>query len=112
MAIAGLASTSTAKFPSLLTSSHRHWRCNFFSSPLTKGPSKQFGGPFGFRYRNPKNGWTKPPPQDRGAQAPDPSRPQWMENDLLDLMEITKFRSEEHTSELQSLMRISYAVFC
>src|SRR3546814_4095411 len=27
-----------------------------------------------------------------------PSRPQW--------------RSEEHTSELQSLMRISYAVFC
>src|SRR3546814_3790092 len=25
---------------------------------------------------------------------------------------MTKFRSEEHTSELQSLMRISYAVFC
>src|SRR3546814_10210129 len=25
---------------------------------------------------------------------------------------ITCFRSEEHTSELQSLMRISYAVFC
>src|SRR3546814_1778351 len=25
---------------------------------------------------------------------------------------ITPFRSEEHTSELQSLMRISYAVFC
>src|SRR3546814_10165860 len=24
----------------------------------------------------------------------------------------SKFRSEEHTSELQSLMRISYAVFC
>src|SRR3546814_1312898 len=24
----------------------------------------------------------------------------------------TKFRSEEHTSELQSLMRLSYAVFC
>src|SRR3546814_1129758 len=24
----------------------------------------------------------------------------------------TVFRSEEHTSELQSLMRISYAVFC
>src|SRR3546814_5563812 len=28
--------------------------------------------------------------------------------DLSDVM----FRSEEHTSELQSLMRISYAVFC
>src|SRR3546814_8236032 len=26
--------------------------------------------------------------------------------------EITPARSEEHTSELQSLMRISYAVFC
>src|SRR3546814_2177357 len=25
---------------------------------------------------------------------------------------LTKYRSEEHTSELQSLMRISYAVFC
>src|SRR3546814_8925155 len=25
---------------------------------------------------------------------------------------MTAFRSEEHTSELQSLMRISYAVFC
>src|SRR3546814_2659244 len=27
-------------------------------------------------------------------------------------LEITDARSEEHTSELQSLMRISYAVFC
>src|SRR3546814_8571959 len=27
-------------------------------------------------------------------------------------MEETLWRSEEHTSELQSLMRISYAVFC
>src|SRR3546814_2950380 len=25
---------------------------------------------------------------------------------------VTRIRSEEHTSELQSLMRISYAVFC
>src|SRR3546814_10209736 len=25
---------------------------------------------------------------------------------------VSAFRSEEHTSELQSLMRISYAVFC
>src|SRR3546814_8189710 len=28
------------------------------------------------------------------------------------LKDETQFRSEEHTSELQSLMRISYAVFC
>src|SRR3546814_4636237 len=29
-----------------------------------------------------------------------------------DLLETSAGRSEEHTSELQSLMRISYAVFC
>src|SRR3546814_7526930 len=29
-----------------------------------------------------------------------------------DLVKINAIRSEEHTSELQSLMRISYAVFC
>src|SRR3546814_6586798 len=28
------------------------------------------------------------------------------------LRELLRFRSEEHTSELQSLMRISYAAFC
>src|SRR3546814_13853704 len=27
-------------------------------------------------------------------------------------IDVSKLRSEEHTSELQSLMRISYAVFC
>src|SRR3546814_4888259 len=31
---------------------------------------------------------------------------------VLLLMAQLRFRSEEHTSELQSLMRISYAVFC
>src|SRR3546814_5723812 len=31
---------------------------------------------------------------------------------LLDLDQVALQRSEEHTSELQSLMRISYAVFC
>src|SRR3546814_2102548 len=31
---------------------------------------------------------------------------------LLTLMDGLEPRSEEHTSELQSLMRISYAVFC
>src|SRR3546814_7431704 len=37
----------------------------------------------------------------------------WLENSALDGMEIlSTVRSEEHTSELQSLMRISYAVFC
>src|SRR3546814_8255716 len=31
---------------------------------------------------------------------------------LWDLKDEAEMRSEEHTSELQSLMRISYAVFC
>src|SRR3546814_5800910 len=31
---------------------------------------------------------------------------------LLSLPKLRHLRSEEHTSELQSLMRISYAVFC
>src|SRR3546814_7616871 len=30
----------------------------------------------------------------------------------VDLWSLNPWRSEEHTSELQSLMRISYAVFC
>src|SRR3546814_8373172 len=34
---------------------------------------------------------------------------QWLE---LNAKYSTEWRSEEHTSELQSLMRISYAVFC
>src|SRR3546814_1380464 len=33
-------------------------------------------------------------------------------SDWEDLAATTLFRSEEHTSELQSLMRTSYAVFC
>src|SRR3546814_4927458 len=32
--------------------------------------------------------------------------------DMRDSISKTRMRSEEHTSELQSLMRISYAVFC
>src|SRR3546814_2306778 len=32
--------------------------------------------------------------------------------EVIDLFYLHRMRSEEHTSELQSLMRISYAVFC
>src|SRR3546814_4406627 len=34
------------------------------------------------------------------------------ETDLISINELWSKRSEEHTSELQSLMRISYAVYC
>src|SRR3546814_3579448 len=40
------------------------------------------------------------------ARFAQPSRLLWSADDL------ARQRSEEHTSELQSLMRISYAVFC
>src|SRR3546814_9168338 len=43
--------------------------------------------------------------QMAGGQDPDPCDPR------VDLA-VAAARSEEHTSELQSLMRISYAVFC
>src|SRR3546814_3164456 len=33
-------------------------------------------------------------------------------DELIELHAVERDRSEEHTSELQSLMRISYAVFC
>src|SRR3546814_4922132 len=36
----------------------------------------------------------------------------FLQNALVILSSFDAFRSEEHTSELQSLMRISYAVFC
>src|SRR3546814_8911885 len=35
----------------------------------------------------------------------------WLQNGFADAFPVDQ-RSEEHTSELQSLMRISYAVFC
>src|SRR3546814_2922787 len=47
------------------------------------------------------------PPKDA------PARYQWQRIvEFTDFADWTTIRSEEHTSELQSLMRISYAVFC
>src|SRR3546814_8210563 len=46
--------------------------------------------------------------ESRAAMAALARRPEWKEDAI-----VKRFaRSEEHTSELQSLMRISYAVFC
>src|SRR3546814_3491692 len=38
--------------------------------------------------------------------------PGWMSMSIIDHQDHAASRSEEHTSELQSLMRISYADFC
>src|SRR3546814_9749615 len=46
-----------------------------------------------------------PPPQQLGLSTTSP-------RSSFAAIAAFRFRSEEHTSELQSLMRISYAVFC
>src|SRR3546814_5016569 len=44
--------------------------------------------------------------------CPDDQARQGRQRQVLDEVDVRFGRSEEHTSELQSLMRISYAVFC
>src|SRR3546814_2152576 len=46
------------------------------------------------------------------SAAPDAYREILIESGGDDIVLTSEVRSEEHTSELQSLMRISYAVFC
>src|SRR3546814_6113293 len=48
----------------------------------------------------------------RSVQALAPEEASRLRPRLVGLLEEVNQRSEEHTSELQSLMRISYAVFC
>src|SRR3546814_1833996 len=50
-------------------------------------------------------------PEDLRAHRPD-TTDIFNSNDQSENVETTVWRSEEHTSELQSLMRRSYAVFC
>src|SRR3546814_7140419 len=60
-----------------------------------------------FRSRRPSRPISRPVRQDRrrSAPSPPPACPKPYDGSRCR-------RSEEHTSELQSLMRISYAVFC
>src|SRR3546814_6298925 len=53
---------------------------------------------------------TKPEVDTNTAAAYEAQKVRTMNNKLV--LEDPTLRSEEHTSELQSLMRISYAVFC
>src|SRR3546814_2257518 len=50
--------------------------------------------------------------QDAAFVAENPRRPDRAQAGRRDGRLLGEFRSEEHTSELQSLMRTSYAVFC
>src|SRR3546814_5882308 len=60
-----------------------------------------------FLFRYSQSGWPRYRWPRRCCRSPDCGRRRLSEHDVLWLT-----RSEEHTSELQSLMRISYAVFC
>src|SRR3546814_6789855 len=52
-------------------------------------------------------------PMPKNAPCPKEKYPEYPERMFQDKARIIQWqRSEEHTSELQSLMRISYAVFC
>src|SRR3546814_7121695 len=46
------------------------------------------------------------------VEVKDPKRPEYGTITMVFVRDAASPRSEEHTSELQSLMRISYAVFC
>src|SRR3546814_10763921 len=48
----------------------------------------------------------------RSFATPEEAEASPLADALFGLGDVTGVRSEEHTSELQSLMRISYAVFC
>src|SRR3546814_7761837 len=52
------------------------------------------------------------PLRERQARHPSEHRPLHLRRALRYSLRCLGLRSEEHTSELQSLMRISYAVFC
>src|SRR3546814_5063185 len=80
-------------------------RCNdswCWGSANTAGPT-QTG-----RWIVPAEG-SDPEPYDRPACSPEDQSDQFVNNSG---PEVPPLRSEEHTSELQSLMRISSAVFC
>src|SRR3546814_10140157 len=72
-----------------------------------------------FVEKQPPTSWNVANPQEYGFYSnvnPDVDHPRWSQGRERRIGEFAKrrtlMRSEEHTSELQSLMRISYAVFC
>src|SRR3546814_957691 len=68
---------------------------------------------YGFRYVNRPRGGGQPPARPKTPPAsPSQAQPQAPAQMRAEDMTACPVRSEEHTSELQSLMRISYAVFC
>src|SRR3546814_10052065 len=56
--------------------------------------------------------WRSPRPAHRQSPYPEDRRRKRRHGQVRSAPVCAGYRSEEHTSELQSLMRISYAVFC
>src|SRR3546814_909666 len=85
----------------------------------TRGSGGTWGEGGGSSNRRRGGGRTQEPPEGRDL-GPEPDHEAVARKILLDQLtgqarsraELATKRSEEHTSELQSLMRISYAVFC
>src|SRR3546814_4711142 len=73
------------------------WRANFFNDRLDRGTVAQIAGA---SHETPLQRLRQRPGIIEGLDPPPHAG------------DIRAQRSEEHTSELQSLMRISYAVFC
>src|SRR3546814_1651682 len=65
--------------------------------------------PYTTLFRSPGRTWTTWSRRRSGATT---ARPIWTGCPSCSAARAKSRRSEEHTSELQSLMRISYAVFC
>src|SRR3546814_15533193 len=81
-------------YTTLFRSSRQERKINVQAQPLWKSPSSQMAGFYANSHRYPMQ-------IDKFV----PKR-------MRQYLGRVQVRSEEHTSELQSLMRISYAVFC
>src|SRR3546814_8860567 len=85
-----------------------------FRSSLSVETARRARGPGAGRHarghRNPRRPF--PPPRTQAAADRTGFHRARYRADLCRLSAQLRLRSEEHTSELQSLMRISYAVFC
>src|SRR3546814_10352215 len=88
------------------------------SSPLTRrSPRKWAGWPVAGSCRlRCLGGSHLGSPGSEHTPQPDIGHRGWLRKlggaDMMKITSLMRVRSEEHTSELQSLMRISYAVFC
>src|SRR3546814_2420137 len=65
-----------------------------------------------FPYTTLFRSWSATPSRMRPISTVVPVGGAWSQNTVVQFGRAKIARSEEHTSELQSLMRISYAVFC